>query len=378
MLNDNKKEMAYDSFAIDAQKAKLDPRTGDLHLPVKAAKVGIMAYPEHGGIRRYFPAETLKAAVDSLAYASVTRLHPEEEEVTADNVKRVRKGFIKENPKFDGTYNRGDAIITDQALIDDILGRRLTEASAGYPFEADGKPGKNEFGEFDTTVTWISYNHVAVVPTGRAGADVRFEIDHKGEKKMATKERELREFKIGNDQLFPNVLIVYDPETSQVAIDAMYSREEKLMSVITELQTKNISLQAANDAGKESLATLQTAQDSMIPKKDIGALVARLAAVQAIGKKVGLSCDTETDPYKIEKDVLKKMQPKTYKNLVDRKQLDDANAIDGAFDAFSENIEFNTEVYNTKQALDNKTGADVPVFNPAPTQGIRSLEQLPR
>jgi len=372
-----KREMAYDSFAIDAQKASIDPRTGDLHLPLKVAKVGIMTYPESGGQRRYFPPETLKNAVDSLAYASITRLHPEEKEVNADNVGRVRKGFIKEDSSFDGTYIKSNAVVTDEGLINDITRRILTEASAGYPYEHDGKPGKNEHGKFDTTITWIGYNHVAAVPVGRAGSDVKFELDHKGKKMANTKERELPEFKIGNDQLLTRVSIVYDPETSQTAVDAMSGREETLMSEINRLTTANITLQASNDASKESLKQIQTAQDSMIKAEDLSAMVSDLVESREVALKVGLDCKTDTDSHEIKTKIIKKMLPDAHKSLQERDQLKDKTAVDAAYIAFRENISFHKEMHNTQQALDGKQGTNV-LVKPVHVRGVRSLEELRR
>jgi len=374
----SKRKIAYDSFAIDAQKASIDPRTGDLHLPLKVAKVGIMTYSESGGQRRYFPPETLKNAVDSLAYASITRLHPEEKEVNADNVSRVRKGFIEKDSNFDGTYINSNCVITDKGLINDITRRLLTEASAGYPYEDDGKFGKNEHGKFDVTVTWIGYNHVAAVPVGRAGSDVKFELDHKGEgKKMANKERELPELKIGNDQLLSKVSIFYDSEISQTAVDAMSGREEKLIGEINRLQTKNITLQASNDASKESLKQIQTAQDSMIKAEDLSAMVSDLVESREVALNVGLDCKTDTDSHVIKTKILAKMLPQAHKDLQNRDHLKDKTAVDAAYIAFKENISFHKEMHNTQQALDGKQGTHIPL-KPVQVRGVRSLEELRR
>lgn len=359
------KDMGYDSFAIDAGKAELDPRTGDLHLPVKVQKHGILVYPD--GQRRYLPKEVLKAALDSLKSVVITRLHPAEKQVNPDNVDRLRKGYIKEDVEFDGTYNKGNAVVTDKGLIDDILQRRLTEASMGYPFELDATPGKAEMGEYDAIYTWINYNHLAVVPVGRAGADVKFELDHKGEKTMSdvkNVQRELGSFQVGNETLLTKTTINFAAD-SQTAIDAMSSREDKLTAKIAEQNQEITRLTVAHDACKEEMKKMQTAQDGMVAKSELNKKVSDLVDTRQLADRIGLDCKTEVNPHVIKQQLVEKLLPKVYKSLEERDQLKDEVAVDAAYLTLKENASFYKEVHDTNLALQGKKGA-APVNFPKP------------
>jgi hypothetical protein len=358
------KGIAYENFAIDAGKAKLDPRTGDLHLPVKVQKHGILVYPEAGGQRRYLPKEVLEAALDSLSSVVITRLHPEEKEVNPDNVNRVRKGYVKEDVEFDGTYNKGNAVVTDKGLIDDILQRRLTEASMGYPFELDATPGKTDMGEYDAVYTWISYNHLAVVPIGRAGADVKFELDHKGEKTMSDFQRELGSFQVGDQTLLTKTTINFAAD-SQTAIDAMSSREEKLMAKIAEQNQEVTRLTVAHDACKEEMKKMQTAQDGMVAKGDLNKMISDLVDTRQLAERIGLDCKTEVNPHVIKQQLVEKLLPKVHESLKERDQLKDEVAVDAAYLTLKENASFYKEMHDTGLALQGRKGA-APVNFPKP------------
>ena len=91
--------------------------------------------------------------------------------VTSANASWYTKGHVQ-NPRVGGRLESGevviigDLVITDPTLADKIRNGLLREVSCGYEYRLveteDGLEMKNLLG-----------NHVAVVPTGRAGHDVR-------------------------------------------------------------------------------------------------------------------------------------------------------------------------------------------------------------
>lgn len=364
-------KVAYDSYAIDA-KYTIDPETGFLYLPIKAAKVGIMYYPD-ANERRYFPAEVLKAAADSLNYAIITKFHPSPPGALIDknNIQQLSKGFIKSDSEFDGTYVKGNAVIQIDDLINGILDKSFTEGSAGYTYGDDKKPGKNEYGEFDTIITWIKYNHFAALPKGfgRAGGDVKFGTDQKGNI-MGTIKKELSSFKVGTDSFLDKVTITYT-EDNQSAMDSMSIREDKLKDVVRS-QTNTIqTLESSLAANKESLKTARTAQDGLINPGDLNSLTAELLDVRQAAVKIGLDCKEETDAHLVKQKILEKMLPTAFKDLKDKDRLKSKTAVDAAYVAFKENMGFHQQVYNTEQALGGNKGR---IVTP-PTQSKAPLYQ---
>lgn len=361
---------ASDSFAIDAKKYTLDKHSGFLHLPIIAARVGILEYPDS---RRYLSPEVLKKAIGSLDYVPVTKDH-QGGLVTTDNIKKVGKGFVKAGSHFDGQYGRGNAIIQEQDLIDDVLEKRIAEASCGYKFKEDNIPGKNQHGNFDSSYTFIGYNHVSAVPKGRAGENVKFEIDKRGGG-MGKVQRQMSGFKIGTDRLLDSATIAFD-EDSNAAMDTMTSREQILMDKITEQASRIQTLDSSLTVEKESLKSLKKAQDSMVTTDDLNDLTDELLDVRQAALKIGLDCVGENDAHVIKQKVLEKLLPDAYKSMEDKKVLDNKEAVDAAYTACKQNMGFNTEVFNTGEALRGNKGHLPPAQNN--NSMLRTLEQFPR
>lgn len=350
------KNFAYDSFAIDAKKYTID-EDGFLHLPLTVAKVGIMTYPGEPYERRYMPPEVLQAAVSSLDYAFITKMH-EGKMIDVHNRKDHGKGIIKAGSKFDNKYIRANGRVEDPEMVQDILDKRIVEVSAGYKFKIDRKPGQNEYGAFDTSYTAAKYNHVSGLVTSmpaRAGRDIKFAIDKKGGNSMADIQKQLSGFRIGDIQILDVKTISFDKESGS-AMDAMDGREQKLLVVIRNQNEKINGLEATVTANKESLKQLQTAQDSMINKGDLNAMTAELLDTREASKKIGLDCAGEVDAHIIKQKILEKVLPGSYKALKEKDQLKSKTAVDAAYDACKENLGFNLEVHNTEEALKGNKG----------------------
>lgn len=137
-------------------------------------RVGILEYRNHdGGIRREFrpPEEAFNAdSLASLRGKPVTVGHPGSM-VRADNVKDVKPiGTVLSPGRADGDNIRADVVIYNL----DTAGREL---SCGYSLDLDETPGIWNGQHYDAVQRNIRYNHVAVVPTGRAGPAARLNMD---------------------------------------------------------------------------------------------------------------------------------------------------------------------------------------------------------
>jgi hypothetical protein len=73
---------------------------------------------------------------------------------------------------FDGPYLRTELVIWSQGAIDGIETDRQRQLSSAYHYRADMTPGVFQGERYDGVMRDIVGNHVALVPEGRAGADV--------------------------------------------------------------------------------------------------------------------------------------------------------------------------------------------------------------
>ncbi|HCT9738210.1 TPA: DUF2213 domain-containing protein [Morganella morganii] len=89
-----------------------------------------------------------------------------------DPPKEAIVGSTGERAEFDGTYLKNSLVIWD---IDSILGvetDKQKEISSSYRYRLDMTPGEYEGETYDGVMRDIVCNHVAIVPSGRAGPDV--------------------------------------------------------------------------------------------------------------------------------------------------------------------------------------------------------------
>lgn len=81
-------------------------------------------------------------------------------------------GSTGERAEFDGTYLKNSMVIWDVDSIIGVESERQKEISSSYRYRVDMTPGVYEGEEYDGVMRDIVCNHVAIVPSGRAGPDV--------------------------------------------------------------------------------------------------------------------------------------------------------------------------------------------------------------
>lgn len=109
-----------------------------------------------------------KDAMASLTHAPVTVNHPAEN-VTADNWKDLAVGEVGEGILRDGEWLGVSLIVKDAKGIEAARSTHQ-EISMGYTADIVDAP---EGVDFDLEMTNIKFNHLALVPKGRAGAEAR-------------------------------------------------------------------------------------------------------------------------------------------------------------------------------------------------------------
>lgn len=161
---------------------------GGMLVDATLAKVGVMDYlsteshrpgekPKKPLVRRYNPPEALASAVADVATAPVTYGHPARF-VDVHSYQSLSKGHVVGTPVFENGHIKATLAINDAALIRAIELGECREVSMGYQAYHDETPGTTPEGEqYDESRTKIEWNHIAIVPAGRAGKTVRLMLD---------------------------------------------------------------------------------------------------------------------------------------------------------------------------------------------------------
>ncbi len=118
----------------------------------------------------YRSGEELKKAAHTFNGLPITREHHVD---SAENPQREhRVGSIGTDCTYNAPYLQASVTITDGEAIRKIESGERMEFSAGYFFEPVFEKGEFEGKAYDFIMTEIKGNHIALVETGRAGADV--------------------------------------------------------------------------------------------------------------------------------------------------------------------------------------------------------------
>jgi hypothetical protein len=170
-------------------QAKLDSVTrtpqGGMRVDAALTRSGVFVYTDEGGkeVREWRPPEEVfsQISMDSLQSAPCTDLHPP---VLIDptNYRQYNTGHVAEGSvKRDGDKIAAVLIVQDAAAIQAVESGARKEVSCGYTCETEEIQGITPEGErYDRIQRGVKYNHVAIVPDGRAGSDVSLRLDSAG------------------------------------------------------------------------------------------------------------------------------------------------------------------------------------------------------
>ena len=262
----------FDRFEIPATKT---PEGFIQDCPV-IGRIGILEYQQpDGSIRREFrpPEEAFKAdSLASLKGKPITIGHPGL--VRADNIKAVQHiGTILTDGKQDGDYIRADLVIYNL----DTAGREL---SCGYALDLEETPGEWQGQRYDAIQRNIQYNHVAVVPKGRAGPKARLNMDGSQEYEYEEEPKKMK-LKLDNGIEYdaaPEVIAAYqrlqaDATGTQTKLDATEAKADTLQAENTKLteQLKNKDKEHADsldEAVKQRVSLLSVAATRKVEKAD--------------------------------------------------------------------------------------------------------------
>jgi hypothetical protein len=168
---------------------------GGFSIPAYLTRTGVFDYVQDDGtvIREYRPPEEVfnSDSLATLPNAPLTHLHPTDPMTPKmhrkHNMGHVESGTVKQ----DGDKIAARTVWQAQEAVDAIR-NGTRELSCGYNCDVDETPGVAPDGErYDRIQRNIRYNHVALVPDGRAGPEVRLRLDAKGNQRRDKEERNM-------------------------------------------------------------------------------------------------------------------------------------------------------------------------------------------
>jgi hypothetical protein len=241
--------------------------TGGYLVDAVLASVGVMRYAQHEPVpgAHFNPPEVLQAHLDVLTTCPVTHRHPKRM-VSTETYKEVARGHVVGTPAFADGKLTATLAIHDADLIREIEAGRAREVSMGYLAALREQGGEYEGQTYDHVRTDIQWNHIAIVPEGRAGKDVCLVLDSAeipGEDDM--------KFKVNGKE--------YEAEKVQGAIDALEMLLENAKGEAKELKVQ-LDAKAEELKVAKSAETIDAAVDArLVAKKADEERASRRAAV---------------------------------------------------------------------------------------------------
>lgn len=326
-----RKVQRYDSWQLVAG-AVTTPEGYLLDTPV-VARTGIYTYANPDGTvrREYRPPEEVfsEDALASFKGKPITVLHPKNGKVTADTAHRVTIGTIMSQ-----AYRKDEANVACEIIIHSPQEiKDFRELSVGYTVDIEETPGINADGEaYDAIQHCIRCNHLAVVPSARAGRKARLNLD--GNEVLDSVEsevnKEMAKIRIDTSEFEVEQAVASYVATLAARADAA---DAKLTQTTTELDAvKNDAADAHKklDTATAERDALQTKLDAAVTEKQD----AVTAAVEATKKEVKERADLEAVAVKAKIEKIDGMDNKAIKVAVIKAVRGDSFDVEGKTDGY--------------------------------------------
>lgn len=187
-----------------------------------------------------------------------------------DPPKEAIIGSTGESAEFDGTYLKNSLVIWDVNSIIGVENKQQREISSSYRYRLDMTPGEYEGEAYDGVMRDIVCNHVAIVPSGRAGPDVFVYDSQPTGLKLMSKIKSLMTLirpYLANDEKSEEVekkveaIIKDEDEDKKKAEDEMSEEEKKKLAEDEESEKDK---KAENEAEEEKKEKEKMANDSKL------------------------------------------------------------------------------------------------------------------
>lgn len=294
---------------------------GFLRADAYLTRAGVFEYAKPDGtIRRELrlPEEVFKAeSLDSLQAAPLTLEHPDQA-VTPENVRGLAVGSVGTDVRRDGEYVRSTVMVHAADAIEAIESGKMRELSCGYDAILDETPGVWNGQRYDAIQRNITYNHLAIVPQGRAGPEVRLHLDA-ADAVMVTpqsapiggrQENSMAKRKIQVGKRRFDV----DEEIADSLEEEIKAKEDELQELRDQLEKAKEDAEkaeAAKDEAEQKLADAEEEKRDALDPKRIRELVQARVALETQARSV-LGADVKLDAMddlEVRKAVIAKLHP---------------------------------------------------------------------
>lgn len=266
---------------------------GFLRVPATLTRTGVFPYQQPDGtIRRELrlPEEVFRAdSLDSLQAAPLTLEHPPEA-VTPTNVRTYAVGSVGTDARADGDYVRGTVMITAADAIAAVESGRMQELSCGYDCRLDETPGTWNGQAYDAIQRDVVYNHLALVPVGRAGPQVRLHLDA-ADAVMVPRKDDIEPPREPEGAEAPKKLRLRDAEfelPAEVvrAFAELEQEVDELQQQLDEANEARSTLEAERDAAQEAAESAKAERADALRPESIRALVAARVSLETTAREI--------------------------------------------------------------------------------------------
>lgn len=310
-------------------------------------------------------------SLNTLKNRPFTDGHPIVGRVDASNTRQLSRGMLISDAVPDGELVRSKVLVTDQKTIDKIMRDKnpIREVSCGYNADITDESGEFNGERFDHRQTNIIYNHVALVPRGRAGAVARLRVDaedgavegidlelktddtskNENINKNEPKEDHAMTIKIKRNAI---TLATFKQDAFEVVVD----NEDAEKSVMPALEKLDTAIDHIKKL-EEKVSLLQGRNDELVEKAELpperlDQLGQERADILGVAHHIGLTNIDSLRNDEIKKMVVHKVNPQL--NLDDL----DQPYINGRYDSVIDNIKKNNKAIKSLSQLRQITRSD--------------------
>lgn len=371
---------------------------GYLKVMCKAARTGTQLYTRGDGtqVREYRPEEEVSKpeSLASFGMKAVTMGHPRVQ-LDSENTKLYQIGHAGSQVRFSDGFVEVAVVITDADAIEKINRGDAQEVSAGYRVDYDPTPGMTPDGQsYDGVQRNIFVNHIAIVPKGRAGSEVRLLLDscdrndavaeieppsNSPINPMATIQIDGMGLELPADVAGAVSSFVKDSEKATAELQQkLDAQEEKIQSVTIEKSEVQDRADEAAERIKELEAQLAEAVAANEQRDDAAAINAavnkRLEALQKFSALL-------PEEFKFDGEDESQIMHLAYQNVFEKECRSDASAdyllgiLDGVLAAMEDISEDEEEVKTDSDFVPEEDGSNVAEVRAALAQ-VKATEKL--
>ena len=371
---------------------------GYLKVMCKAARTGTQLYTRGDGtqVREYRPEDEVSKpeSLASFGMKAVTMGHPRVQ-LDSENTKLYQIGHAGSQVRFSDGFVEVAVVITDADAIEKINRGDAQEVSAGYRVDYDPTPGISPDGQsYDGVQRNIRVNHIAVVPKGRGGSEVRLLLDscdrndavaeieppsNSPINPMATIQIDGMGLELPADVAGAVSSFVKDSEKATAELQQkLDAQEEKIQSVTIEKSEVQDRADEAAERIKELEAQLAEAVAANEQRDDAAAINAavnkRLEALQKFSALL-------PEEFKFDGEDESQIMHLAYQNVFEKECRSDASAdyllgiLDGVLAAMEDISEDEEEVKADSDFVPEEDGSNVAEVRAALAQ-VKATEKL--